>query len=359
MNINFMGDVMLGELIENYMKGLFTLIETKGIDPFKYAQPYLPLDEINILNLECVISDHTNRPKPYSEILRVPEKYVNILVRNNISIVNLANNHSLDHGTKAFEDMVDILNRNNIKYFGYYKDTKFQLKPLLISTNAGKVGIFGYNIANLSDNQLNIYFNKILEVIIKYKGVLDIIILSLHWANEYTNIPAPKFIQLGKKLIHAGVDILYGHHSHRLQGIINFQGGIFAPSLGNFIFSDTWKKNKLTAILKVTIDDTKQKKNYEIIPFYGNKYFQPVPQPNSTKKIKRLSRTLENLKCNRIYELKIRSGIRFDRFIYRLRMRFLFILNYKNYGSHFFDMIKGSTRKKEHFSTTLDLSDSQ
>jgi len=36
-----MGDVMLGELLENFRRGLKSTIEKRGIDPFEHVKPLL------------------------------------------------------------------------------------------------------------------------------------------------------------------------------------------------------------------------------------------------------------------------------------------------------------------------------
>ncbi|MBK7712565.1 MAG: CapA family protein [Bacteroidales bacterium] len=63
----------------------------------------------------------------------------------------------------------------------------------------------------------------------------SILVLSLHWGSEYSDKAFKWMISSGKKLIEAGVTILYGHHSHTYQGVASYRDGVFAPGLGNFI----------------------------------------------------------------------------------------------------------------------------
>ncbi|GAH64089.1 unnamed protein product, partial [marine sediment metagenome] len=132
-------------------RGVKSKIIKKNINPFRYCKKEFEKSDLNIANLECVISDQSNREKPFSELLRVPAGFVNILRDNNIHVVNVANNHALDHGIVAFNEMIDVLNNNGIRTFGYSLNKYFQDKPLVINIKRTKLGFIGYNLANLSD----------------------------------------------------------------------------------------------------------------------------------------------------------------------------------------------------------------
>jgi len=292
--INFVGDIMLGELLENYKKGVKTLIEKHKISPFEFCSKILKNANINIGNLECILSKKSHYNKPFSDILRSNPEYIKILKSNNINVLNTANNHALDHGRIAFYDNLHNLNKKNIKYFGYTKQSLFQTKPLIISYDNIKLGFLGYNIANFTNLNIHKHITRIKNVIKVNKENCDILILSMHWGYEYTNIPSPKIVKLGKQLLSHGVDILYGHHSHRIQGILKIGNKIFAPSLGNFIFDDNRAPQRITGILQIKIDN-KSKINYKLIPCYINNKFQPIPNHSMESYYDRINKKLELL----------------------------------------------------------------
>jgi len=67
----------------------------------------------------------------------------------------------------------------------------------------------------------------------------DLVILSIHWGNEYQHLPTKRQRDLAKALIAAGCDVILGHHPHVLQPaeLLEVEGrrGLVAYSLGNFI----------------------------------------------------------------------------------------------------------------------------
>jgi poly-gamma-glutamate capsule biosynthesis protein CapA/YwtB (metallophosphatase superfamily) len=79
----------------------------------------------------------------------------------------------------------------------------------------------------------------------KVRGIADLVLVSLHWGEEYTTISSRWQRRVAGELIEAGADVILGHHPHVLQPIEfhtsrNGRQGIIAFSLGNFIASQNY-----------------------------------------------------------------------------------------------------------------------
>ena len=99
----------------------------------------------------------------------------------------------------------------------------------------------------------------------------EIVVVSVHWGDEGTYSPNETQQTLGHRAIDAGADIVYGHHSHTLQRIEPYRGGIIYYSLGNFSFGGNRNpKDKDTAIIRQQVlryeDGSVALGNLEIIP---------------------------------------------------------------------------------------------
>jgi poly-gamma-glutamate capsule biosynthesis protein CapA/YwtB (metallophosphatase superfamily) len=320
-----MGDVMFGELLENFRCGLKTKLEKENIDPFEHVSSILKKADLNVINLESVFSESSIRKKPFSKILISPEKYVKYLVINNISVVNTANNHSLDHGKDAFERSIGILKANKIRVIGYDKNKYFQDEPVVVNFHGEKIGFLGYNIANFPDNEIRENIDNIKDVIGNIRPSLDLIIISMHWGKEYTNIPPSNIVGFGKELLKAGCDILYGHHSHYVQGVIKDNNKIFAPSLGNFIFDQKRKASRITSILQTEINNDGL--SYEYSAYYMNGLFQPVKASIYENYMNKINTYLRDCyesgnqnKYEKIIEKKVKIGHRNNRIFMRIKM---------------------------------------
>jgi poly-gamma-glutamate synthesis protein (capsule biosynthesis protein) len=73
----------------------------------------------------------------------------------------------------------------------------------------------------------------------------DLVVVSLHWGDEYRTIPTPWQRKVAGVLIEAGAEIILGHHPHVLQPVESYASrdgrrGLIAYSLGNFISSQNY-----------------------------------------------------------------------------------------------------------------------
>jgi len=275
--INFMGDVMFGELLETYRRGLITTLDRDKVDPFEHVRPVLDQGDLNVINLETVLSDISFLQKPFDDILIAPERYIRFLVDNRIHVVTTANNHALDHGIEAFERSVALVEDHGITVMGYQRGSFFQREPVVMEVKGRKIGFLGYNISNFPDEDKRRVIDRIKTTITESRGYLDIMVVSMHWGEEYTNIPPPYVIRFGREILDAGCDILHGHHSHQIQGVLQDGNRIFAPSLGNFVFDQMIRPNRITGVLSVEID--KDALSFDFLPFFMNNRFQPEPAP--------------------------------------------------------------------------------
>lgn len=69
---------------------------------------------------------------------------------------------------------------------------------------------------------------------------VDYIIVSLHWGQEFINIPAVQQINDARSIINMGVDIIHGHHSHVIMPFEEYHGGYIFYCLGNFLMDINW-----------------------------------------------------------------------------------------------------------------------
>ena len=89
----------------------------------------------------------------------------------------------------------------------------------------------------------------------------DLVIFSIHWGPNYQWIPDKKIKELGRWLIHEGVDIIHGHSSHHIQGIEiierqNGSIGFIIYGCGDFVDDyalNEQYRNDLSAIFQLNI----------------------------------------------------------------------------------------------------------
>lgn len=276
------GDIMLGDHPVCFGHGVRSTIEEKGLD-FLLKEVEIALKDTDILfgNLESVLSDagYNSSSMASAELRGRPEDAMG-LSRSGFNLINLANNHALQHGRQAFKDTVKNLSNQSIKVVGLGKGARCE--TLRLVKNDIEIVFLGYSLRpeKYSDEPAPyLYANANEETILAHVNELRLesesqIVVSLHWGEEYLNYPSKKQISFARDLVDSGACLIIGHHPHVLQGIEEYKGAIILYSLGNFIF-DKWQRNpRETAIFSCEIG-ANGVSNIEVTPVLISRSFQP------------------------------------------------------------------------------------
>lgn len=278
--ITAVGDIMLGDLPMCNGFGVGSTIKKNGSKfIFEKIKDELSGD-IVFGNLESVLSDRNKNIYSINSMsLRGSSKSVEGLKYAGFNILSLANNHSLEHGYEALYDTIELLNDNNILPLGVGRKKEVARKPAVFNIKNKKIAFLGYCLRPDKTAYRSIKNKEeILKDIEEIKRKMDHIILSLHWGDEFVQFPAPWQIDFAHKLIDNGVSIILGHHPHVLQGIEEYNGGIIAYSLGNFVF-DMWHEDeKIGGILKIYLGEDIE---HNFIKTHINNQFQQMPMKNA------------------------------------------------------------------------------
>ena len=236
-SIAFVGDVMLDETPGKTVK--------RGHDPIEYFSALLNSADIRVGNLECVVAD-TGTPepdKPYT--FRAHPRVLTVLQRH-FDALSLANNHSGDYGPGAFGEMLDLLERQKISYFGGGRNLAQAHTPLVIERNGLRVALLGYNeffprsfeadfdkpgIAWSEDEQVRFDIRTA-----RANFHADLVIPVMHWGWEHEGLASARQMQLARLMIDVGADAVVGGHPHVTQNVEQYQGKPIIYSLGNFVF---------------------------------------------------------------------------------------------------------------------------
>ena len=269
MKIIFVGDVMLGRLVNEVLK------HERPEYPWGDTLNIFKKADLGISNLECVISDKgqpwTVTPKVFH--FRSDSKNIAVLNKAKINMVSLANNHVLDYEEEALLDCLEILDRNNIEHAGAGIDFVDASSPAIleipIKENAYKVGMIAftdneavwealdqpgifYVPVDLKDKRTQVLMNEVE----KTKKDADLLILSAHWGPNWGYRPQPNHVFFAQALIDVGADIIFGHSPHVFQGVEIYKGKPILYSAGDFIDDyavDEVEKNDQSFIFELEV----------------------------------------------------------------------------------------------------------
>ena len=210
--------------------------------PFHNTVQYFTADDYTISNLECTLSD--NRLNSAMQFyFKAPSAYANILLEGGVDFVTTANNHMLDFGEKGLQDTYATLEEYGIPY-GKEDEAR------IVTTDSGLVlGIYcAYNDLHPDAEQAARAIRQLREDGAEY------VICCFHWGQELYYHPNQGQIDLAHACIDAGANLIYGTHTHCLQPIEDYKGGLILYSMGNWSFGGSSSpKDKDTAIVQVQI----------------------------------------------------------------------------------------------------------
>lgn len=211
--------------------------------------------DIVIGNFETVVYKPKN--KSLSEIqMACPGQVIGDLRKMGFSVLNLANNHCLQHGSEGFESTREACIRNNIAPIGLRNQ-----EPYCMEVNGKKLAFVSLCIHLEWYQPDHILYEdrirKILEDIRKLReGDPDVVIIvTAHWGDEFAKYPSNAQIALGHKFIDLGANIVLGHHSHVFQGVELYHGAVIAYSQGNFIADMIPEMCRETGIIRIEIGE--------------------------------------------------------------------------------------------------------
>jgi len=336
------GDLMLGGSV------LEKIIKNGSLFPFEKVIGKLPAFDLFFANLECTLSTTGNPPYPSKILLHSDQKAIKGLKAAGINIVSLANNHAFDYGLEGFLSTKKILKKKEIKSVGGGQNLHEASQQRLLELNGIKLSLLGYCskesgcrhfASNTEYGVADVKATEMHKDIRRAKSISDIVIVSLHWGEEFRDYPAPKNIKIAHDLIRNGANIVVGHHAHVFQGYEHYMNGLIIYDLGSFIFGDIIQKGNQFRLKKRThkegiiaecILNKNGLTNFKFIPVYINHNCQAtVPQfPIKNRIIDRFYKQSERIKMPNyktfyiMYYLKVKSIEMIYNFINMLKKLF-------------------------------------
>lgn len=185
------------------------------------------------------------------------------------NLVSLANNHTLDKGKEGIYSSLDYWQgKENVMTAGTYSSEENRITPNIMEKNGITYALLAYTtttngLTPFKDEPylITVYDEELVKADIeRLRDKVDLLMVSMHWGEEYTHNPTEEQKKIAEYLASLNVDIIIGHHPHVVQPIDFIGNTMVIYSLGNFIASQ-YGINKLTGLMagvtvkKTTIDD--------------------------------------------------------------------------------------------------------
>ncbi len=240
------GDVMLGRLVDQ-------AIARKGFAyPWGDLLPVLHRVQLFCINLECALTAVTERwtdgsYKPF--YFRADPAAVETLVQGRVAFAALANNHIGDFGAAGLMETVRVLDAAGIAHAGAGANLAAARAPAVIAAGGVRVAIVAFAdhpaawAATASQPGLNYTPISLAEhdlapvatAVAAARELAPMVICSLHWGPNMRLRPDPGFRTFAHRLVESGVDIVWGHSAHVVQGVEVYQDRLILYDTGDLV----------------------------------------------------------------------------------------------------------------------------
>lgn len=237
--------------------------------------------EIAIANLEMPLSRRGSRMLKYSNLRSDPEIIEDVRTMG-VDVVSLGNNHMMDYGPEALADTLAACDQAGILRSGAGMDLNEALAPAKFTAGSQRVAMISVSSTLPIGSEANDTMPGIAPIRVKFSlevdtnlineqpgtmpvvhswalaedqervcahiadvaAQVDYVIVAIHWGvpsywlSPYQGLLAGYQQPLGRALIDAGADVVYGHHSHSVHGIEVYNGKPIFYSGGNFLFEN-------------------------------------------------------------------------------------------------------------------------
>ena len=197
------GDITLGDHPLTVGFGAFSRFHKEDqMFPFLKTQDVLQQSDLLFGNLECAHSWEGLRSGDYKSVqMRGDPRHIEALVTTGFKVVNVANNHSMQHGNDAFLDTIQKLQSANIFCCGMAANAMpTSAKPITIQINGVSVGFLGYSLRPRQYfEHVPLYAEGEPEAMVRdvqaLRSQVDVVVVSVHWGEEFIQRPSPKEIR--------------------------------------------------------------------------------------------------------------------------------------------------------------------
>ncbi|MCL7747954.1 CapA family protein [Halalkalibacter alkaliphilus] len=198
-----------------------------------------------------------------------PHEIVTDLQSLGVDMAIGANNHTIDRGVRAVESALDFFDEVGMDYVGVYRDTADRETERIVTIEDITLGVLAYTYGTngipIPEGHEDIVAlidpDRIEKDVKALREKVDILIVHMHWGDEYIHEPNQKQRELAQLLSEAGVDIVFGHHPHVLQPIdlLEQEDGhetyVFY-SLGNFFSGQNFEYTDIGGLATIEVTKT-------------------------------------------------------------------------------------------------------
>lgn len=233
---------------------------------FARIRPFIKGADLALCHLETPLMSGDPVGFP---VFRTPRSLARAIKVTGWDVCSTASNHTLDHGQDGINSTITTLRRNGIKYAGSASSVAQSRRITILKSKGVKVAFLAYTQLGNGQTMPHPWSLKWAEapaIISDAKRArklgADVVIVTLHWGQEFVSKPTALQMDLANVLNRSrAITAVVGQHAHVVQPIRYVRGKLVVFGEGNLLanqgaYADLIPSSRdgLIALLRVRIN---------------------------------------------------------------------------------------------------------
>lgn len=210
----------------------------------RYVKPYVAHADLAICHVETPMTPAPPRGYP---VFNTPPALARAIRATGWDVCDTASNHSLDQGQAGIAATGRALDAAGVRHTGSFSSARARAMPLILTVKGVKVALLAYtemtngiplphpwsvNLAHAGRIVADAYRAR--------RAGAQVVIVNLHWGNEYQAAPSAFQRALAAKLTRSpAITAVIGQHVHVVQPIARVHGKLVVFGEGNLLSNQT------------------------------------------------------------------------------------------------------------------------
>ena len=205
-------------------------------------RPYIAAADLAVCHMETPVAAPEG---PYAgyPVFNVPPQILTAAKAVGYQACTTASNHTVDAGTEGVNRTLETLDDLGLAHTGSYATEADASRPMILSAPAGKVavieatyGLNGFSAEFPWQVDLLDVDTMVAKAAAAREAGADVVVAAVHAGEEYASMPSTLQTETAHALADSGAfDFIYGHHSHSVLPIEDYNGTWIAYGLGNSV----------------------------------------------------------------------------------------------------------------------------
>ncbi|WP_404320144.1 CapA family protein [Arthrobacter luteolus] len=203
---------------------------------------YVDGSDLAVCHMETPVAE-ADGPYAGYPMFNVPPQILTGAAAVGYQACTTASNHTVDAGTEGLNRTLAVLDSLGLEHTGSYATEAESRIPLIMDTSGARIGIIEatYGLNGLeAEYPWQVDLIDAEDMIARAQAAreqgADIVLGAVHAGDEYASMPNSQQIETAHALADSGqFDLIYGHHTHSVLPIENYNGTWIVYGLGNAV----------------------------------------------------------------------------------------------------------------------------